>query len=291
MLAARLRLPSTGSPRDAGLRSASFISTQTHALIAYEERADVYLFFVFPYVDVVWYWRLHFLVFTSPIRSCKVMLGLVQNAKANAVRASLNTDQMVLSHVQVCNPCAISARSFVALHACCIIPAFVSIWPFSNVGFRAFFIYLGYEVPSLHADCFRYRCSYPAFSRSTQLPIHSSACLIILLLPPLFLHFYFPSHHTCIALQLRMPYVLTRPFLPRSTLPAPPAAALTVPTVASTPTCARPPTSRSSPLKRPSKCPRPLAARARPLLVWARVPPLRLTLLCMNWVVFLKRYK
>jgi ribosomal protein L22 len=29
------------------------------------------------------------------------MLGLVQNAKANAVRASLDTDSMVLSHVQV----------------------------------------------------------------------------------------------------------------------------------------------------------------------------------------------
>jgi hypothetical protein len=29
------------------------------------------------------------------------MLGLVQNAKANAVRANLNTDDMLLSHVQV----------------------------------------------------------------------------------------------------------------------------------------------------------------------------------------------
>ena len=34
----------------------------------------------------------------SRARSCS---GLVQNAKANAVRANLNTDDMLLSHVQV----------------------------------------------------------------------------------------------------------------------------------------------------------------------------------------------
>jgi hypothetical protein len=47
------------------------------------------------------------------------MLGLVQNAKANAVRASLNTDQMVLSHVQVCAPPLAFPRHFscVALRA------------------------------------------------------------------------------------------------------------------------------------------------------------------------------
>ncbi len=87
------------------------------------------------------------------------------------------------------------------------------------------------------------------------------------------------------------PNVSSNPPPSRSTLPAPPAAARTAPTAASTPTFARPPTSRSSPLRRPSKCPRQLAARARLLPVWARVQLLEVKSLCMNWVVFLQCYK
>jgi ribosomal protein L22 len=47
------------------------------------------------------------------------MLGLVQNAKANAVRASLNTDQMVLSHVQV-NIMFPLPRFFLSVCLCCL---------------------------------------------------------------------------------------------------------------------------------------------------------------------------
>ena len=73
------------------------------------------------------------------------MLGLVQNAKANAVRASLNTDQMVLSHVQVGAPLLAFPRCFscVALRAAPS-TAFVSFAPFYNVGFRALVVLFGY---------------------------------------------------------------------------------------------------------------------------------------------------
>jgi hypothetical protein len=90
MLAARLRLPSTATPRDAGHRSALHAAAQIT------------------------------LAQLSPLRSCKVMLGLVQNAKANAVRASLNTDQMVLSHVQV-NIMFPLPRFFLSVCLCCLL--------------------------------------------------------------------------------------------------------------------------------------------------------------------------